>query len=166
MPARFQIKANEDKKKDFFLEELEKIDAFSSLPLTMQSSLYLPTTPEEPCSMPSSPYLMERRSLKKTKRSFSVRDLSEDPEGSKVTVDAAAKNCREPNWHSRVWLQTGSNIQLLHLCHVCKLTCQKNYRNDISKHFVARRSEIKSEVATKTKVNNSSAIIWYRYFAR
>lgn len=163
VPARFQIKAKENK--DQFLEELESIEPFSSLPPTM-TSLCLATTPisgdSEPCSMPSSPFLLKGHGGMKSKRSLSVRDLSQD-DGSKVTVDAA-KNCREPNWHSRVWLQTGSNIQLLHLCHVCKLTCQKNYRNDISKHFVARRSEMRS--STEAKVNHSSAIIWYRYFAR
>ena len=111
------------------------------------------------------------------KKAHSVRDLTDSVDSNSEMsgnneVDNYAKRCnKESNWHCRLWLQSNDNNEdtgfisapssniILHLCHVCKSNCQTNYRNDISKHFVSRRriSTVKSK---------SSAIIWYRYFAR
>ena len=70
-----------------------------------------------------------------------------------------SKICSEPNTHNRVWLETRKSFTLVQMCHKCQNTCQKNYRNDVSKHFGSRKSSI-------AKAQNSNSIIWYRYFAR
>ena len=62
-----------------------------------------------------------------------------------------------------------SSKNILHLCHVCKLGCQMNYRNDISKHFLSPRHShsISNNASAKSTIKSkSAAIIWYRYFAR
>ncbi len=129
-------------------------------PMTPMTPMSLMST--EPMSMPSSPFRSFNKSfesgfMKKDLKTFSQRDLSAIGIQEDGSTSHSAKKCREPNWHSRVWLQTSSNIQLLHLCHVCKLSCQRNYRSDISKQFGSR---------SKSTASTNASIIWYRYFAR
>ena len=129
-----------------------------------------------PSSMPSSPFRPKprpeidrlRSSSSSASRSSSLRlDLTEDQAAQLEAL--SAKKCRQNNWHSRVWLNNDRRISV-QLCHVCKLSCQRNYRNDISKHFVGRmRSHAasgNSKPPLASTTSHSSAIIWYRYFAR
>ena len=152
---------------------LISIDPFSSLPPSMatppqsqSNSLFLPTLSMDygPSSMPSSPFRLAKprpeidRLRSVVRRTSSLRlDLPEDQEA------LSAKKCRQNDWHTRVWLNNDRRISV-QLCHVCRLNCQRNYRHDISKHFVGR---MRSRGSHSNKPSTtSSAIIWYRYFAR
>ena len=125
-----------------------------------------------PSSMPSSPFRPKPRPeidrlRYQARRSSSLRlDLSR--EQAEQLEALSAKKCRENNWHCRVWLNNDRRISV-QLCHVCKLSCQRNYRHDISKHLVGRMRSGNSSGTTgkgNAKTSQSSAIIWYRYFAR
>ena len=85
----------------------------------------------------------------------SERDLSEENDPFAL----CSKSCAEPTRQNRVWLETRKNNMSVQLCHQCQSNCQKNYRNDVSKHFSSRKSG-------KDRISHSNSIIWYRYFAR
>jgi len=105
-----------------------------------------------PMSMPSSPYRSFGKKASSLKRPEMTRLRQQLP---LWPSEEASKKCRDPHWHSRVWIESGKHEINLQLCHVCKVNCQRNYRNDLSKHF-----------KPKSSANNSAAIIWYRFFAR
>ena len=44
--------------------------------------------------------------LRGEKRASSVRDLTVSEVTSEDAIRDASKNCRDVNWHSRLWLQT------------------------------------------------------------
>ena len=96
---------------------------------------------------------------------LSERDLTEENDPLSVLC---GKSCAEPNQHNRVWLETHRNCTLVQLCHQCHSNCQKNYRNDVSKHFASKRkgANAKDIRGVGGQQLSSNSIIWYRYFAR
>lgn len=181
--SRFQMLAEEEVANSHHPDDGPEVDPFSSLPPTM-NSLCIPSPAftslafdTQPTSMPCSPFrtasaAAARKSsicgLGGSFKARSERDLSDQQDEV-----IGAKKCRDGlNWHSRVWLRTSHDVEQceapeetkkMQLCHVCKPR-QCNYRNDISKHFASRRRTHQGQVRLGT--SNSSALIWYRYFAR
>ena len=95
----------------------------------------------------------------------SERDLLTE-ENDPLSV-LCSKSCTEPNQHNRVWLETHRNCTLVQLCHQCHSNCQKNYRNDVSKHFASKRKGANAiHGGGGQQQLSSNSIIWYRYFAR
>ena len=105
------------------------------------------------------------------KKLKSERDLVLTEENDPLSV-LCSKSCSadNPNQHNRVWLETHRNGTLVQLCHQCHSnSLQRNYRNDVSKHFASKRkacANAKDIRGGQQQLSSSNSIIWYRYFAR